>query len=361
MVVYENIISEYQNPLKIDKEQIREYLWRVFEYHLSHTPYWKKQRSKFNLEEIFEGSLEEIFEKIFNQGLFVEEEYLRNNWLEFLPENYNGKIRFYQSSGTTGERAIGHWDYEYVKVLVKYLKLSFDEVYKLNEKYDEKHKMRAIAHGPYGWYQEEISELVWSYSGLLYFIGFETDGIKRELYEKGLEYLLRGRLAPLVKYTRRVLEKDKINTIRSAPPLLDLFLHQLENIETIILSGLEITIQYLKELQEEFPNGTIIPLYGHYAFGDLVGMVKNNDIVYYPNYPFTIALPLVKEDNGYRVVKYRERGKMALVIARPEILIIKIENEEITRIPPTKPFAWDGFANPKRGGLDGKLPANRDV
>ncbi|AGT34170.1 hypothetical protein OCC_13355 [Thermococcus litoralis DSM 5473] len=83
--------------------------------------------------------------------------------------------------------------------------------------------MRAIAHGPYGWYQEETSELIWSYVGLLYIICMETDGIKRILEKEGWETLLKGRLAPLVKYTQKILEKDRINTVRTTPQLLSLF------------------------------------------------------------------------------------------------------------------------------------------
>lgn len=347
MVDYEGIISVYDDPLRVSKEKTREYLREIFEDHFLHTPYWRKMRKNVDLDEVFEGNLEEIFENIFNNGIFVEENYLRNNWLEFLPDNYAGKIRFYQSSGTTRERAIGHWDYNYLKLLVRYLRASLDGIYGLDKIYNDNHRMRAIAHGPYGWYQEEISEIVWSYKGFLYFIGLETDGIKRELQEKGLEYLLKGRLAPLVRYTQRVLAKDRINTIRSAPQLLTLF-SQTEDIETIMISGVGITAEYLKELYNEFPSSTIIPLYGYYAFGDLIGIVKNNSIVYYPNYPFTIIFPLIKKEGMYRIAKYGERGKMGVIIARPELLIVKIEEETINRTPPVSPFEWDGFANPKR-------------
>lgn len=39
---------------------------------------------------------------------------------------------------------------------------------------------------------------------------------------------------------------------------------------------------------------------------------------------------------------------MGLIIARPELLIVKVENESMSRAPPISPFKWDGFANPKR-------------
>lgn len=348
MLRYKDIIEEYENPLNISEREAVEYLRRVFEHHLDNTPYWKKMKGEIELNGIFEGSLNEVFERIFNAKLAVDEDYLRNNWLDFVPENYSGRIRFYQSSGTTRERAIGHWSYEYLKLLVKYLRVSFDEIYGLDKKYNEGHRMRAIAHGPYGWYQEEISELVWSYGGLLYFIGVETDGIKQELEEKRLEEVLKGRLAPLARYTKRIFEKDRINTIRTGPQMLAL-VSEPENIETVILSGLGITVNSLEEIQKTFKNSTIIPLYGYYAFGDIIGMLKNNEVVYYPNYPFTIIFPLVQEEGQYKIARYGERGRMGLIIARPELLIVKIEDESMSRVPPMHPFGWDGFGNPKRG------------
>ena len=348
MLRYKDIIEEYENPLNISERETVEYLRRVFEHHLDNTPYWKKMKGEIELNGIFEGDLTEVFEKIFNAGLGIDENYLRNNWVEFIPENYSGRIRFYQSSGTTRERAIGHWSYEYLKLLVKYLRVSFDEIYGLDKKYNEDHRMRAIVHGPYGWYQEEISELVWSYGGLLYFIGVETDGIKQELEEKRLEDVLKGRLAPLARYTKRIFEKDRINTIRTGPQMLAL-VSEPENIETVILSGLGITVNSLKEIQKTFKNSTIIPLYGYYAFGDIIGMLKNNEVVYYPNYPFTIIFPLVQEEGQYKIARYGERGRMGLIIARPELLIVKIEDESMSRVPPMNPFGWDGFGNPKRG------------
>ncbi|KUK16659.1 hypothetical protein [Thermococcus sibiricus] len=343
---YEDFAKDY-DPLNVTEKETISYLREIFEYHLENTPYWKRMKEKVNLDEIFEGNLEDVFENIFNSNLAVSEDYLRNNWLDFLPNNYRGKVRFYQSSGTTRERGILHWDYKYMKLLVKYLKVALDEIYKLNKKYDESHNMRAITHGPYGWYQEEMSELVWSYNGMLYFIGIETDGIKRELKEKGLEYLLKGRLAPLVRYTQRILEKDKINTVRSAPQLLTLF-PKVEEIETIIVSGVGVTVESLKWLMESFPNASVIPLYGYYAFGDLMGMLKNDNTIYFPNYPFTIAFPLKATHGGYTVVNRGESGKMGLIIARPELLVVKLEDEHIIRATPEKPFKWDGFANPKR-------------
>ncbi|NJE61292.1 hypothetical protein [Thermococcus sp. 21S7] len=339
----------YQKPLKVGRDDSVEYLRRVFEFHFCETPYWRGIRSgtEVNLDEIFQGKLETVFENIFNSGLAVEEGYLRHNWVEFVPDRYPGRIRFYQSSGTTRERAIGHWDREYLFAVHRYLKAALDEIYALDKTYDETHRMRAIAHGPYGWFQEEISELVWGYGGLLYFIGMETDGLKKVYETQGLEAVLRI-LDPLVRYTNRILERDSINTVRSAPPLMALFESHSEDIETAIISGVGVNHEFFEALSAKFEGTKLIPLYGYYLIGDLMGIRRGKEFWYYPNYPFTIIFPMEKEDDGYRIVKRHERGRVAMLIARPEVLVVKIEDETALRTPPHGPFRWDGFGNPER-------------
>lgn len=346
---YEDFYDKYGDPLEISSDDTVEYLEDIFHFHFNNSPYWIKLRKKHNIdvELIFNGSFEDTIERIFNSNIPIGDNELRINWLEFLPRGYKGKIRFYQSSGTTGPKSFCHWDYEYVKALTKYLRYSLDRIYRLNDVYNESHQMRALLHGPYGWYQEEMSELVWSYGGVLYFIATETEGLKRVLEKEGIQGAMKF-LEPLVKYSQRVLEKDKINLTRTAVQLLDIFVPYRENLEIIMLSGTRTTLDVLKKYQKEFEDSTFIPLYGHFAFGDAIGVYTEKEIRYYPNYPFTVILPLVPENGRYRIAKYGERGYTGIIIARPEILIVKIENELITRSPPKKPFRWDGFANPRR-------------
>jgi len=339
---YEHLPDDLlEEPLRVSQDDVLEHLAGILEYHSSATPYWRGKPLTVS------GDVIETFEDLINR-FAVEENYLRANWLDFLPRNYRGKIRFYQSSGTTRERAIGHWDRAYVDFLVSFLRRSLDELYGLNEL---EGRVRALAHGPYGWYQDEISELVWSYHGYLYFIGMETDGLKRLLREKGLEEVLKL-LDPLIKYTSRVLEKDRINLARTAPPLVGLFEKGAEDIEALILSGVGTDVDFLRKTGEMFPNAQTIPLYGYYLFGDLPGLVRGDSISYYPNWPFTLIFPVRKTGSGYRVVDYGERGQLAVVIARPEVLVIKLEDETAVRARPAGPFRWDGFADPRRE-LDG--------
>jgi len=349
-MTYESLTAIIEeNPLRIKEELTREYLRSVFEFHFERTPYWRKLAGELkpDLDDVFQGSLERVFENIFNAGLVVDEDYLRGRWLDFVPEGYRGRIRFYQSSGTTRERAIGHWDASYLRVLLRYLRAGIEELYKLGERYDEEHQMRALAHGPYGWYQDEISELVWSYGGALYFIGMETEGLKRILREQGLEAVLRI-LDPLVRYTKRVMENDRINTVRTAPQLMTLFEPYSESIETAIISGVGINEEFFKYLSETFSGAMIVPLYGYYLFGDLVGVHKHGGFWYYPNYPTTIVFPTRSDDGEVRVVGRGKRGRTAFIIARPEVLVVKFEDETAERVPPVGSFGWDGFGNPTR-------------
>jgi len=338
-----------EDPLDVSEGWTREYLRSVFEFHFERTPYWRRlaRELKPDLDDIFQGKLERVFENIFNAGLVVGEDYLRNHWLDFVPEGYGGRIRFYQSSGTTRERAIGHWDAEYLKVLLTYLRAGIDKVYGLDERYNGEHRMRAIAHGPYGWFQDEVSELVWGYGGVLYFIGMETEGLKRVLRERGLDAVLKL-LDPLVRYTKRVMDNDRINTVRTAPQLMTLFEPYSESIETAIISGVGINAEFFKYLSEAFAGATIVPLYGYYLFGDLVGVHRHGEFWYYPNYPTTVVFPTKEEGGEVRVVGRGERGKAAFIIARPEVLVVKFEDETSKRVPPAGPFKWDGFGDPVR-------------
>lgn len=351
-MTYDNLPEDLiEEPLKVGEDDVLEYLSKILGFHFEHTPYWR--RFSCDVKSLIGDTVAETVENLLNGGLPVDEDYLRANWVEFLPEGYRGRIRFYQSSGTTRERAIGHWDRNYVDYLVAYLRRSLDEIYGFNELFPPG-KMRALAHGPYGWYQDEISELVWSYEGYLYFIGMETDGLKRILEEKGVEEVLRI-LNPLVKYTERVLKRDNsINLARTAPPLVNLFEGASNNIEAVILSGVGTDVAFLRNVEEKFPNARAIPLYGYYLFGDLVGVPKGEEIAYYPNWPFTLVFPVEKTGEGYRVVDYNERGELAVVVARPEVLVIKIEDETAVRVPNQKPFKWDGFSEPRRAIHGGK-------
>ncbi len=348
---YENILSQVmERPLRVSKGTVGEYLREVFEYHSKFTPHWRDVRNTLNpdVDKVFHGSPARIMENLLNGGFAVEEDYLRVNWLQFLPEGYTGRVRFYQSSGTTRERAIGHWDAQYLKALNAYLYAALDEIYGLSEVYGEGHRMRAIAHGPYGWYQDEVSELVWRYGGTLYFIGMETDGLKRVLREQGLEATLRL-LDPLVKYTERVMKTDtSVNTVRTAPPFMPLFKPYAEGMETAMISGVGIDKSFVGYFEENFSRTTFIPFYGYYLFGDLVGVQKRGHFTYYPNYPFTLVFPVKREEDRWRVVDYGERGRSAFVIARPEVFVVKVENETSIRAKPREPFEWDGFSDPNR-------------
>ncbi|MDI3475488.1 MAG: hypothetical protein PWQ79_512 [Thermococcaceae archaeon] len=77
-------------------------------------------------------------------------------------------------------------------------------------------------------------------------------------------------------------------------------------------------------------------------------MKKGKSFWYYPNYPFTVMFPLKTSEREWRIVKRKERGRLGLIIARPEVLVIKVENEDVLRVPPQGPFTWDGIGDPRR-------------
>jgi phenylacetate-coenzyme A ligase PaaK-like adenylate-forming protein len=319
-------------------KSLKEHLYELVNFHISATPFW--QNKKKDLDSVFEGKTIEIIENLFNEFL-VDENLLKERWLEFLPKNYSGNIRFYQSSGTTGKRKIVHWSEKYTDLLITYLKSSLDRFYEPKIK-------RALIQGPYGWYQEEMSKLIWSYGAYLYFVGIETEGLKVLLEKEGFEGV-KEMFKPLLNYTQRVLEKDKeVNTVRTAPQILSFFLPYKTQIENIIVSGTEVNSENLNKIREDFPNAKIIPFYGHFLFGDAIGIVEGKSIHYYPNFPYTIIEPLKMEEGRLRVVKYGEEGKLGIIVLRPELFFVTVEEEKIRRIGSGGLSHFDGFSNPKK-------------
>lgn len=329
------------NPFHVDEDGIIRHLEETYRFHREKTPYWHNLKAAPS----FEGSLTEVLESIFNK-LEVSPSLLRENWLSFLPQDYNGRIRFYQSSGTTGRRKFAHWDEAYVHVLVNYLREALNRIYSLDRVYSTE-PPRAVVHGPYGWYQEEMSNLIWSYGGMLYFIGAETEGLKHIL-EKEPERAYKL-LEPLINYTKRVLRADDVNTVRTSPQMLGLFEEAREEMKVILLSGTALAPDTVKKAKGEFKSSIVVPLYGNFLFGDAVGVAGRGGITYYPNAPFTIIAPLIREEGVYRIAKYGERGRTGIIVARPELFVVMVEDEEITRRKPLPPFRWDGFENPSRG------------
>jgi phenylacetate-coenzyme A ligase PaaK-like adenylate-forming protein len=97
--VYEEILGKTKN--------FKEFAYEIVDFHTKATPFWQRKRK--DLDSLFEGKTEEVIENLFNEFL-TDENILRENWLEFLPKNYKGNLRFYQSSGTTGKRKFTHWE-----------------------------------------------------------------------------------------------------------------------------------------------------------------------------------------------------------------------------------------------------------
>jgi hypothetical protein len=328
--VYEEILGKTKN--------FKEFAYEIVDFHTKATPFWQRKRK--DLDSLFEGKTEEVIENLFNEFL-TDENILRENWLEFLPKNYKGNLRFYQSSGTTGKRKFTHWDGRYISLLTNYLKTNLDEIYQPKIK-------RALVQGPYGWYQEEMSKLIWSYGAYLYFVGIETEGLKVLLEKEGFEGI-KEMFKPLLNYTQRVLEKDKeVNTVRTAPQILPFFLPYKTQIENIIVSGTEVNSENLNKIKEDFSSAKVIPFYGHFLFGDAIGIVEGKNIHYYPNFPYTIIEPLKIEEGRLKIVNYGEEGKLGIIILRPELFFVTVEEEKITRSNSRGSFSFDGFSNPKR-------------
>lgn len=328
----------------IEKEiDLEKYLYSTINFHLNNTPFWKKQRERIKLDEIITERLEDLIPNLLSE-LYVEQDYLRNRWIEFLPKSAKN-LRISQSSGTTGKRKFCFWSNNYIEILTDYLSFYLDKIYNLP------HGINAIIHGPYGVYQSVNQRLINKRGGIPYAISIETYGMKKVLESvpsQQLTSFLKEYFEPLIEDTKRFLEADEnIKLIRSAWMFLkdfEEFFGKKFGIECVMTSGLNYSPQLHEFLSSQWKK--VIPSYGYFAFGDALGIYENKELKYYPPFPFCI-FSVVNGKN--EVVKYGEVGNPVFIIARDDSFLVLKENDEFAkRVQPNKYFNWDGISNPRR-------------
>ncbi len=201
---------------------------------------------------------------------------------------------------------------------------------------------KLLTPGPKGAYQVEHSIL----ADLLdmEYIGnsFETKGLKM-LSREDMANVMR----PVIQKTVKYLQKGGIGMMTGATEMLGMLPKDIiERIDLMKLSGTMITADNIRKSEKTFGN-TIIPMYGHYAGKSSIGFLeKSTDkIVYFSTYPLTVTY--IKDETG-KLAEYGNRGKMEMIIAQPEMLIIK-EEDFVGRNKGNRYFKRiDGLSNPAR-------------
>lgn len=333
---------------------LEDYLYSLLEFHSKHTPYWKRkfEDKKIKPKDIIDRNFNSIISNLLNY-LEVDQEDLRNRWLDFLPQSEDVKnLRISQSSGTTGKRKFCYWSSEYINTLVDYLDFYLDKIYRVPR------KVNAIIHGPYGVFQSVNQRLINKRGGIPYAISIETSGLK-PIFESVSPEKLKGVVyqyfKPLIEDTKRYLECDKnIQFLRSGWMFLylfdELFENRENNIKYVMTSGMNYSLQQHQLLSSKWK--IVIPSYGYFAFGDALGIFENGELSYYPPFPYAL-FSVVNEEN--EVVKYGEIGNPAFIIARKEcFLVIKEKDEIAKKAIENQYFKWEGISNPRRE-FNGKI------
>jgi len=325
------------------KVDLQEHLSGVLASHSQNTPYWKDKFTPKEVRRIVKDNLEDTLYSL--SKLEVDPQLLRTRWTGFTPENLkNARCSF--SSGTTGPQKYCLWGEDYINSHTDYL------AYYITKQGIE--IKNAIIQGPSSVYKDLNERFIHRIGGNPYFIGLRVEGVKpimEQAAKKGHEEITRVMKEYFgieIEKTKAILEHDdKINFMRSAWMILapfEEFFGDKRNVDTVMVSGLGYSAQTHEMLKSKFKN--VIPSYGYFAFGDALGVCKDDNVDYYPTFPHTIAT--VVRDNG-DIAQYGEEGHPLFVIARPDLfLVLKESNEFATRVPPTGDFNWDGIRNPRR-------------
>lgn len=340
--------------LEVEKEDLKKALITNYKY----SDFWSRVfESEYELnyfiknteDKTFHETALELINLLYKKSpFFISPDNLRINWLDFEIKDENKEIRYYQSSATSGENAnISIWTLKDLEISVNFLAEKLPKIYNLLSKNIPK---VGIIVGPYGWYQEENTNLFWRLGiKRVYFVGIETLGLKKQLVENRERAL--ERIYPTMKRLLQYISNDNRDlAIRYPPIMYDIFKPIRDRIKVFITSGLEITSNLLDKLQMEFSNSQIIPLYGDSMFGDAIGLRKNDNIIYYPP-PKVHILCVKKRNNNYELCEYGERGEKALIRIGDAALYVFVDEKEIIgREKPLYEFGIerDGFSNPTR-------------
>lgn len=271
---------------------------------------------------------------------------IRTNWIDFRPRDPNKRVRYYQSSASGGEEAgIAIWTRDDLEKLVAYIVKTLPEIY---PQFKSHLPDAGLILGPYGWYQEENTELMWRLGIYdVYFIAVETHALKKLLVENISK--VQERLEPTFKRVGQVILRDEREFMVRYPPLLyDVLKPAADRIRYFITSGVDITPQTIEKINFDFPNSTVIPFYGDSLFGDAIGINEGNKIIYYPP-PGVFIFPVKKTGNNYELCEYGERGYKAFIKIGDGALYVFIDKKEtIGREKPRFNIEVDGFSNPSR-------------
>ncbi len=192
---------------------------------------------------------------------------------------------------------------------------------------------KLLALGPKGAYQEEHKILA-DFLGMEYIdLSFETKGLKNLPPAKLMEIL-----GPIIYNTKELLKEKNVGLMTGSGemiPFIDRDL--LKNVKVIKLSGTGMNGAYIDKLRKEV-NRNIIPSYGHFSGKSSIGFLDENNLDYYPTFPFTNYI--VSNENG--------ESKEKMVIAQPELFLI--HDEDIVSVSPENPSfkGIKGIRNPHR-------------
>ncbi|WP_338598502.1 hypothetical protein V6M85_07670 [Sulfolobus tengchongensis] len=323
-------------------EFYKEWLKEIVLFNISEStgsPFWVKRARERNIKAKDIEGISSVTELI---NMLGESDYSlltrENGYEEYYKPKGLSELKLYRSgsSGTTGPaKIIYHSEVPLaVSAVNEYSGIQFYvNGYQGNGK-------RLLAFGPVGAFQKE-HEYLSNLLGLKYVdLGFDTTGLKLASREE-----MNRRIAPKYEIAINYLQKrGGVGLMTLSKEAISMFPgDMLKHIEILKISGTEVDNKTIEKVSKE-KEIVVIPSYGHFAGKSSIGFVDSKGIVYYPSLPFT-NFSVINEE--MEVVKYGEEGEILMIIAQPEILLIKRDDIAV-RENGNEVFNFDGVRNPHR-------------
>lgn len=160
------------------------------------------------------------------------------------------------------------------------------------------------------------------------------------------------RMEPTLTALEEDLQTEPVQHIASAPGVVkrmhsmleaDNTVSSPEDIDTILISGMDVDEQTVDELESMYSSADVIPMYATSFTGPSFPEETRDEISYYPMSP-VVDLTAVDEDG--RPVEYGERGQVEINRVGPDFFWPnQRERETAVRERPSAPFDWDGISD----------------
>ena len=333
---------------KLNETTYLEYIKRIAKYNIDETSgskYWKQTAQKRNITKRKINAVRSIEELL---SLMGDADYslLQSNsgyttW--YKPKQVKPSKLFQSfSSGTTGQpKMVMHHNLSlFASAINEYVGISAS----INTKLLKNTSFLSL--GPFGAYQKAHEHLSSLLSSRYVDLGFDTKGIKLLSPDE-----LKLRINQIMLKASLEIETGNAGILTGTPDIVLSDPGVFKSVQAFKFSGVGLTTEILHRISE-ITDRPAIPSYGHFAGMASIGFDSSDSyghqskITYYPPFPFT-NLFVVNEELKERV-DYGQRGRIVMIVAKPELFLIKSEDYAVREKPKAPFHGIDGISDVSR-------------